>query len=84
MWFRTALVLILVLLALKFLRELTARLRAPDRAGAVPGSSDRIRGAGTGDAGGAAGKRPSAASPGWPPGEITDVPYRETRTADHD
>jgi hypothetical protein len=87
MWFRTALLLILLLLVLRIVRDVAARLGAgrsvDTRNGAAsPGGTDGVRPGNGATGGGAA--RPGASPADWPPGEITDVPYREARTANRD
>lgn len=84
MWFRTALLLFLLLLVLRVIRDVTARLGAGNaeaRGGSArPGTPEGVR---PGNAAPGSGTGRNGASPAdWPPGEITDVPYRETRTAD--
>ena len=68
MWLRTALLLILLLVALRVIRDVVARLKAPPAEPAKPADP----------------ARPGASPADWPPGEITDVAYRETRTANRD
>ncbi|HEX7879082.1 MAG TPA: hypothetical protein VF720_06710 [Candidatus Eisenbacteria bacterium] len=78
MWFRTALLLFLLLLVIRFIRDVAARLKSPPSDGrtADTGFSEGSKPSGAGKEG------PSAAN--WPPGEITDVEYRESRTADRE
>lgn len=73
MWFRTALLLVLFLLVSRFLRSLLTQMSSRQDAGKVSPNprhpttppTDEAR---TRDSGGAT----------WPPGEITDVNYRES------
>lgn len=70
MWLRTALLLVLGLLAYRFLNGLLRSLGRPSRPGARPGGEQTPPGA-------PPGTRPADATRSWPPGEVIDVPYRD-------
>jgi hypothetical protein len=70
MWLRTALLLVLALLAWKFVSGLVRSLTAPDRNGDVTPKPGPGAGSRTAESG--------AASPrGWPPSDVVDVPFRD-------
>lgn len=71
MWLRTALLLVLALLAWKFVSGLVRSLTAPDRNGGVAPKPAP-------DAGSGSSPGPGTASPrGWPPSDVVDVPFRD-------
>ncbi|MDZ4806428.1 MAG: hypothetical protein SGI90_16360 [Candidatus Eisenbacteria bacterium] len=72
MWFRTALVLVLILLAWRILRGVVARLASTSESRKV--APDLGRKAPDSRGGGPISSQPGAA---WPSGEVTDVTFRE-------
>lgn len=73
MWFRTALILILFLVALRLIRGVLARLTTVSTPAKPDQGTHRPRG--TSSTGAAAESRPAPST--WPPGEVTDVNFRE-------
>ena len=75
MWFRTALLLVLFLLAWRFVRELASRMNSLSGT-----ASERVGSNGSTPRGAADSRPPGNRDGSWPPGEITDVTWRDAES----